>query len=209
MEGDLHVAPITSVERERREALFARGLKECSSPDCVVPYPLEWFAPNNRSYRGLSSRCIPCRNEATLEYQKRHPAKLAARVRTWQRENPERSHGIAKRYRDSKPWQGRLRGGKTRAAALGLPADDITLEELLADFARRGVDPTVDAFTGEPLVDGWHIDHLVPLSHPQSPGHVVWNLLPVNAGTNQLKWQRSWFDFLADRAEAAKRGEVA
>ncbi len=203
------MSPITKVERERREVLFARGLKECSSPECVVPYPLEWFGPNPRAYRGLHGKCIPCRRDERLEDQRRNPEKANAKAKRWRERHPERAAAIAKKHRDSHVYEEKLRSGRKRAADLGLPAADIAVDELLTDLVRRGVDPDRDAFTGEVLQSDWELDHLVPLSHPQSPGHVVWNLLPVNRSTNQAKWKRTWLDYLADRAEQGWRGEVA
>ena len=85
----------------------------------------------------------------------------------------------------------------------GLPADAITPPELLADWQRRGIDPGRCIYTGEPLEDRWHLDHMIPLRYADSPGHVVSNLVPCNRGANLAKGKRGWLDFLADRAEAS------
>ncbi|WP_167097130.1 HNH endonuclease [Mycobacterium sp. DL592] len=98
----------------------------------------------------------------------------------------------------------KLRRGKNRAIKAGIPADDITVAELLSDWERRVIDPTRCVYTGEQLQDGWHIDHAVPLSHPNTPGHVVANLVPCNPKVNVAKWRRHWIDFLADRAVAER-----
>lgn len=82
----------------------------------------------------------------------------------------------------------------------GLPAAGIAADELLQDWERRGIDPTVCVYTGQALQDGWHLDHAVPLSHPNTPGHVVANLVPSNPTVNRAKRRRHWVDYLADRA---------
>jgi 5-methylcytosine-specific restriction endonuclease McrA len=171
---------------------------------------LEWFGPNPRAYRGLHGKCIPCRSYERLEDQRRNPEKHNAKVRNWLRDNRDRAHEIARKHRSGvDEYTRRLPGGKARAVKLGLPAETITVEELFVDFARRGIDPARDAYTGEPLEDGWHLDHIHPLSNPASPGHVVWNLVPVNQATNNKKWTKTLVDFLADRAVAARKEEVA
>ncbi|MUL85041.1 MULTISPECIES: hypothetical protein [unclassified Mycolicibacterium] len=97
----------------------------------------------------------------------------------------------------------KLRRGKNRASKAGLPAHAITKAELLADWQRRGIDPDRCVYTGELLQDDWNIDHAVPLSHPNTPGHVVTNIVPCNPRANRSKGRRHWVDFLADRAETA------
>ncbi|WP_160101585.1 hypothetical protein [Rhodococcus sp. T7] len=98
----------------------------------------------------------------------------------------------------------RLNSGAVRARKLGVTADSITPEELLADWERRGISPDRDVYTGQPLQDGWHLDHAVPLSAPGTPGHVVSNLVPTNPRTNTTKRRRNFVEFLADRAQAQK-----
>lgn len=192
---------ITKAEREGRKALFAEGLKRCSK--CLEALPIDRFEPNTRGWMGLRSQCRDCKNVATADYQRRNPEVAARRMRRWCRDNPERAHEIAKRYRDTHPLEERLRSGEYRARAAGLRADRVTPAELRADWIRRGISPDRDAYTGQPLVEGWHIDHAVPLSAPWTPGHVVSNLVPCNADTNTTKARKHWLDYLADRQENA------
>lgn len=190
---------ITRAEQERRSELYEKGLKECSK--CQKTLPIDRFRPNKRGWKGLRSWCRGCQNEATLDYQKRNPEVLAGRQQRWRNANPERAHEVAKRYRDTHPLEERLRAGRYRAEQLGLPAHDIKPDELLADWRRRGIDPDHCVYTGEPLQDAWNIDHMVPLSHPASPGHVVSNLVPTNRSINASKGSRHFVEYLADRAE--------
>lgn len=130
---------ITKAEREIRMGLYEQGLKKCSS--CAGNLPLGRFRPNTESWMGLRSRCVDCDNAAKMEYQRRTPERQAARQKRWREANLHRSHEIAKEYRDSHPIEERLRSGRIRAEQAGLPADDITAAELLADWERRGIDP--------------------------------------------------------------------
>jgi hypothetical protein len=140
-----------------------------------------------------------------MEHQQRSPAyQVARQKKRWRDANPERSHQISKTYRDAHPLEERLRSGRLRAEKAGLPAIRITAAELLADWQRRGIDPTRCVYTGEPLEERWSIDHAVPLSVAGTPGHVVTNLVPTNRGINSTKGRRRWLDYLADRAEAAR-----
>lgn len=191
---------ITRIEQNRRAELHRHGLKQCSA--CAETLPIDQFRPNARGSMGLRSRCVECDTAAKAAYQKRTPTYQAARQKRWRDANRDQSHAIAKTYRDTHQLEERLRSGRYRAEQTRLPASDITADELLADWQRRGIDPTRCVYTGEQLQDGWHIDHAVPLSHPNTPGHVVTNLVPCNPGVNFSKRSRHWLDYLADRAEA-------
>ncbi|REE72188.1 hypothetical protein C8E05_1576 [Rhodococcus wratislaviensis] len=190
---------ITKAEKEARKALFAEGLKRCSK--CLEALPIDRFQSNSRGWMGLRSRCRDCENAITLEYQRQHPEKVAERVRRWQIENPERSKAITQRYRDNRPLVDRLRRGRHRAQLAGVPYEHITTEELLADWQRRGISPDHDVYTGQPLQEGWHLDHAVPLSAPGTPGHIVSNLVPTNRSSNNTKGRKNWLDYIADREE--------
>lgn len=194
------MAPITKIERERRTELYERGLKECSS--CAEVLPLAQFRPNQRGWMGLYSRCRDCKNTVDNEHRKRTPKYQAARQKRWRDANPDQSHAIAKAYRDTHQLKERLRSGRLRAEKADVPADDITAADLLADWERRGIDAAKCVYTGQPLQDGWHLDHAIPLSQSGTPGHVVSNLVPCNRTPNSSKGRRRWIDYLADRAEA-------
>ncbi|WP_328358573.1 hypothetical protein OG976_04745 [Mycobacterium sp. NBC_00419] len=154
---------------------------------------------------GIRSRCRDCDNAGTRDYQRRTPERQACRQKHWRAANPDRWHAIAKTHRDTHPLEERLRRGRLRAERAGVVAKHITADELIADWERRGIDPARCVYTWEPLQDGWHIDHAVPLSQPNTPGHVVNNLVPCNQRANVAKWRRHWIDYLADRSEAATR----
>ncbi|MDJ0400882.1 HNH endonuclease [Rhodococcus rhodochrous] len=191
---------ISKLERARREALLERGLKECTGPrGCGEARPLEEFRERPDGFAGRRAECTECEGAAAAAYRATRPEEEKARARAWQIANPERFRAITTRWRKSHPIEERLRYGRYRASQYGVRADKITPEELLADWKRRGIDPTRDVYTGEPLVDGWNIDHMTPLS--KGGAHVINNLVPCNPGTNNSKHTRGLVGFLADRVE--------
>jgi hypothetical protein len=97
------MAGITRAERERRDALYALGLKQCTT--CDEPLPLADFAPQSDGYRGLTGSCRPCRNVRTADYQKRNPDKVADKVLRWRHENPEARRAIVRRYEARARWR--------------------------------------------------------------------------------------------------------
>ncbi|WP_054248656.1 hypothetical protein [Rhodococcus opacus] len=178
---------ITNSEKEARKALFAEGLKRCSK--CSEALPIDSFQPNTRSWMGLRSRCRDCENVRGAEYRRTHQTQERARIQ---------------RHWDADPMGQRLNSGAVRARRLGVPVESFTADDLRADWARRGISPDHDVYTGQPLQDGWHLDHAVALSAPGTPGHVMSNLVPTNPRTNATKYRRNFVEFLADRAEAQK-----
>ncbi|AFR50019.1 HNH endonuclease [Gordonia sp. KTR9] len=193
------MAGITRVERERRDALYEQGLKQCNT--CADPLPLDQFAPRADGYRGLNGTCRGCKNDQVADYQRRNPEKVAARVRRWNATNRARSHEIAKRYRDSHSLAERVRKGHVRAVARDGDADRIHPEKLLAHWDIEGIDPARCYYTGLPLGDNWHLDHMTPLS--RGGLHRVDNLVPCCASVNMSKGKRTADEYLADLAEGA------
>ncbi|MHA7662375.1 hypothetical protein [Mycolicibacterium sp. HS_4_1] len=176
---------------------------------CRTHRPVTDFHRSSRNKSGRQSHCKQCMCAARVKSYQANPQQAAEYNRQYRESNAGRKSEVDRAYRAENPITERLRRGKNRAIKAGLPADDITTEELLADWQRRGIDPTLCVYTGEPLEDGWHIDHTVPLSHPSTPGHVVTNLVPCNPLPNRTKGRRHWIDYLADRAQAAHRKAIA
>ncbi|NKS00467.1 hypothetical protein GS528_04800 [Rhodococcus hoagii] len=193
---------ITNIERERRQALFEQGLKECSK--CLEALPIDRFRRRSDGWAGLRAECIGCQDAAAAAWRADHREEERVRVREWMQDHPGRWGAYDAQRRADDPLWNQLRDGSYRARRRGLPADEITTEELHQHWESRGISPDHDAYTGQPLEPGWHIDHAWPLSAAGSPGHVVSNLIPCNASTNTAKGRRSLIDFLADRAEATK-----
>ena len=86
-----------------------------------------------------------------------------------------------------------LENGYYRALALELPAEKITRAELLEHWDDLGINPWECFHTGVPLVREPHrpnsrtIDHVQPLSDPNSVGHVLENLVPCSNAYNSYK----------------------
>lgn len=129
------MAAISQAERERRDVLYLRGLKQCTR--CGETLPLETFPPQSDGYRGLSGGCRPCKNAATADYQKRNPDKLAARVRRWNAANPDKAHASAKRYRGSCKGQAYQKLRAERAIERDVAAMVAKLDALEAGWAAE------------------------------------------------------------------------
>lgn len=197
--------PVSQVKQERRDALLAQGLKECSpTSGCGKAKRLDEFHKSSRNSDGRQSRCAECLSEARKRCYDAAPEKSAEYGRAYREANREAVREYNAGYRRDNPLLERLRRGKNRARVAGVPFDDVTVDQLLADWERRGISPDHDAYTGDPLEPGFHLDHVSPLSVPGTPGHVVSNLVPCNPTTNIEKSQRGLVEFLADRAEVAK-----
>lgn len=188
------MAGLSRAERERRDALLVGGKKRCTGPrGCGEAKPLEEFRKRRDGYAGRRSECIECEQAAEAAWRAEHRDEELERIQ---------------RYWAEQRFGQRLNSGAVRARKRGVPAAGVTVDALLVDWERRGIDPSRDAYTGEPLREGWHLDHVIPLSAPGTPGHVVSNIVPCNAETNVQKNRRGWVDFLADRAEI-ERHEAA
>lgn len=185
---------------QRTERLTVGTLKCCQ---CREVKAENEFHMSNHTRSGRQSHCIECGRAARRKAYRANPAKDNARSRAYQAKTRPARREASRQYRADNPILERLRRGKNRALQLGIPADAITPAELLADWERRGIDRTRCAYTGEPLQERWHMDHMVPLRYPDSPGHVIDNLVPCNPGVNRSKNSRHFVEYLADREAAS------
>jgi len=89
--------------------------------------------------------------------------------------------------------------GLGKARANGLPADTISAREMRRYWIFNGIDPDSCYW----CVDGdaEHLDHLYPLARPDSPGHVLSNLVPSCAGCNHQKCDRTPAEYIQLLAE--------
>lgn len=180
---------ITKAEREARKALFTEGLKRCLK--CLEVLPIDRFHSNTRGWMGLHSQCRGCKNAAAADYQRRNPEAAARRMRHWVAANPIRA---------------RLIWGAAKARTAGAPVEEIAVDHLLADWEHRGINPDRCVYCGGEFEE---LEHIVPLSQPNTPGHVMSNVAPACARCNQSKGPKHWLDYLADRAEAGNLKENA
>jgi hypothetical protein len=97
------MAGITQVERERRNRLYERGLKQCTT--CDEPLPLAAFAARHDGYQGLNGTCRDCKNEATRDYQRRTPELQAVRQSRWRVGNRDQWLAISRRRAVRLRWR--------------------------------------------------------------------------------------------------------
>ncbi len=85
---------------------------------------------------------------------------------------------------DHKKERNKLAVGAYRARQLGKPAT-LTYDEWLAILSAR---PECSYCGGLPF----ELEHIVPLSHPDSPGHVSSNVTVACTRCNRKKGSQSW-----------------
>lgn len=108
-----------------------------------------------------------------------------------------------KRRSRENPLIDRNKYGKRRAKQLGAPWEDFTAEDIIDYWKSFGIDPLKSAYSGVPLTpDNYSMDHVIPLSHENIPGHVLANLAPCTWEENRTKHHhpRIPFMFAARRA---------
>lgn len=122
----------------------------CRSCDTVKP--ITEFHVSRRKRNGRQTYCIPCqRDKRRCSHDRVKAAEYAKRYRA---ENQDAVKEAARAYRRDNQILERLRRGRTRANDAGVTAAKITVEELLVDWQRRGIDPDRCVYTGEPLEEG-------------------------------------------------------
>ncbi|OFT34650.1 hypothetical protein HMPREF3169_05250 [Corynebacterium sp. HMSC08C04] len=139
-------------------------------PGCSTDKPWTDYAANRSNWNGLDSRCRACR------------------AGYYQECKTERDEYTNNYRRSVNPWASKLSAGYARAVKEGLPAEKITTKQLLEFWESVGIDSERSAYSGRLLWDGTvSLDHIVPLSSPDSPGHVLSNLVPCLWEENNAK----------------------
>ncbi|MGW9568820.1 HNH endonuclease [Prescottella equi] len=188
---------MTKINRARVLELRAQGLKFCTG--CEQELPLSGFHVNRRNQDGRQSRCRECQCSARNQYRTENPELERERARAYREANPELERERRRKYHAENPISERLRCGKNRARRRGLPADEITPEELHQHWQVQGIQPDRCIYCPGPFE---HLDHILPIS--LGGGHTIDNLIPSCEHCNLKKKNTPLIDFLADRAEAAK-----
>lgn len=153
--------------------------KRC--PGCEKHKAWSEFSMNSCYWSGLESQCRACRN---VYYE-------ANKQAYFDRTNEYR------RYRN--PWAARLSQGYARAVKAGVHAEKVTTKQLLEYWASQGIDENKSVYSGAELGPGlWSLDHLVPLSDPNGPGHTVTNLVPCLVHENSRKSNQHFVVYLGD-----------
>lgn len=144
---------------------------------------LDWscFSARARNRSGLDSRCRECRSG----YYRAHKETYHERTNNY------------RRYRN--PWADKLSSGYRRAVQAGAHAEKVTTKELLEYWESVGIDPNQSVYSGAELGPGlWSLDHVVPLSDPNGPGHVVSNLVPCLVNENSRKANQHFVVYLGE-----------
>lgn len=175
------------LSRELREELDSLELKYCYYCETVKP-----LADYNRKRDGYRQQCRECQHA----YHYAHHDRELARMRRYKADNAEAIAAQCKRYRELNPLPGRIRDGYRRAKKLGAPVEEFRAEDVYAYWREAGIDPWVSAYSGKPLTpDNYGLDHIIPLSAPDTPGHVPTNLAPCTQSENKRKTNRKILPF--------------
>jgi hypothetical protein len=100
--GSNNMAGITKAERERRDALYTLGLKECKA--CEEPQALREYSPRADGYRGLNGTCRTCKHAVDADYRRRTPDYQAERQRDWREANRAAWLAISRRRQERERW---------------------------------------------------------------------------------------------------------
>lgn len=170
-----------------REELDSEGLKYCYYCETVKP-----LSDYNRKGSGYRQQCRECQSGY---FYANHDRELA-RMRRYKADNAEAIAAQCKLYRERNPLPGRIRDGYRRAEKLGAPSVDFKAKDVYEHWKEVGIDPWTSAYSGLPLSpDNYSLDHIIPLSAPDTPGHAPWNLVPATQDENRKKFNRKVLPF--------------
>ncbi|WIM87708.1 hypothetical protein PT015_23235 [Candidatus Mycobacterium wuenschmannii] len=97
------MAGISQAERDYRDRLYQRGLKQCTT--YKEPLTLDKFTLRPDGWRGLNGSCRPCCNARTANHQNRTPDYQAYRQRRWRHANPVAWLAISRRRDVRQRWR--------------------------------------------------------------------------------------------------------
>lgn len=175
------------LSRALREELDSLELKYCYGCQCVKE-----LSEFNRKRDGYRTECRECQHS----YHYANHERELARMRKYKADNAEAIAAQCKRYRELNPLPGRIVDGRRRAEKLGAPVEEFKAKDVYEYWNSVGIDPWSSAYSGTPLTpEDYGLDHIVPLSAPDTPGHVPWNLAPCTQLENKRKFNRKVLPF--------------
>lgn len=151
--------------------------KKCSG--CQQDKTWSEFSARAGRWSGLESQCRECRN-------------------VYYKANKETYHERTNNYRRNvNPWAAKLSSGYRRAVKAGVPAEKVTTKQLLKHWKSVGISPNQSVYSGAELGPGrWSLDHVIPLSDPNGPGHTARNLVPCLVHENSRKSNQHFVVYL-------------
>ena len=166
-------------EKKLKAPCYPVARKHCSG--CEKEKVWSEFTVRTGSWSGLESQCRECRSG----YYEAHK---------------DEYHERTNHYRTfTNPWAAKLSSGYSRAVKAGVPAEKVTTKQLLEYWDSQGISPNQSVYSGAELGPGlWSLDHLVPLSDPNGPGHTVTNLVPCLVHENSRKANQHFVVYLGD-----------
>jgi hypothetical protein len=181
----------TFAERQAEaQAKRDAGLRKCRVCRKWKPADLDHFSVRNINSTGLNSMCKECQAESnSRSYQRvksdpdllaEYRAKSGERTKRWYRRNPDKTKAIARSYRKRHPAKMRNYASRRRATKAQLPSD----------FTPKDWQNALNYFggccaaCGRPpgLMHTIAMDHFIPMTDPNCPGHVVSNIIPLCHG---------------------------
>lgn len=170
-----------------REELDSLELKYCYYCETVKP-----LADYNRKGSGHRNQCRECQHS----YHYANHERELMRMRNYKAANAEAIAKQCKEYRQRNPLPGRIVDGRRRAEKLGAPVEEFKAKDVYEYWQEVGIDPWCSAYSGTPLTpENYGLDHIIPLSAPDTPGHVPWNLAPCSQLENRKKKDRRVLPF--------------
>lgn len=180
-----------SSDTTRRDGLFP-WCKPCKSADDrqYRKEHAEEKAARDRAYYAKNREEIRERNG---EYRERNRDTIRERQSEYREQNREELRERQREARRRDPLAHRIHAGRVRAKEYGVPNEGFSADDLRAYWSSIGLDEDRSAFSGVLLTPGTvSLDHVIPLSAPNSPGHVVSNIVPCLIGENRSKNDKHW-----------------
>ena len=178
------------IVRERRVALWTEKNHDRLSRNSREYYLKDPAKAKERAkaWKLQNSELVKSRAK---EYRESDPERYRGYALSWSKRNPEKVAEAAKRYREANPEAYRETVRRRRARKRGAPTFDVSGRDIARLLTRhRGC----CAYCNEPLSDGYHIDHVVPLSRGGYNG--IGNYLPSCPTCNDSKGAKFLYEWL-------------
>lgn len=206
----------TEDEKNRQKLLMENGLSECSK--CKRILSVDCFYKDKYKWNGICSICKECTKQRDkLKYDK-NKDNIIQRVKEWARNNSDKKKEYDKKRYNNNVEEIRQRSReyakthkdvryKWRCSTSGKISERMSNEKRRMLIKNNGGSFTCKeviemlsffdnkcAYTGEPLKDDYHLDHVVSLKNGGT--NYIYNIIPCNKEQNLSKHTRDmeeWF----------------